>query len=137
MSKLSWKKMSNKKKYWIMQAVSIIVILTPIIVFASVSGGSLTGKQWLGLTMSGLIILSLVLLALMIKVKIRAGVWLLMTACVMLVLQNLGYILGMGLLMVGLGLTIDAYLIRPLILKYKRGMLKDNGETVTFSQRID
>lgn len=128
--------MSDQKKLVIMRIISFIVVILPITVFLVVNNQLLTTKRIVSLSLAGSMGFSLVLLAIMCKVKIRAGVWICFVAVVSLIFANIGMFMGYGLLCVGGGLSIDAYVLEPIRLHYKEKILERRGKKVTYTREL-
>lgn len=132
-----WKDLTNKTKYYITNTLSYILLLVPILVYSICNVDKLTKNNVIGLSLAGFIILSLVLLAVLVKIKVKAGVWLCIVAIVLLVMQDITAVLGYGLLCVGGGLILSEYIMKPITEHYKEAYYKDEGKTITYSKNID
>ena len=54
-----------------------------------------------------------------------------------LALSNISYVAGIALIIEGVGLVIDGYILRPAIVNAKTKELEANGKQVTYTRRID
>lgn len=129
--------MSSKKIRTLLEIASISALTLPNIIYMICNLGVLKEANVVALTMVSLLVLSIVGLGALIHFKVKAGIWLMITGIFVLILSNISYVAGVALLIEGIGLAIDGYLIRPLIIRQKIKELEADGKSVTYTRSIE
>lgn len=125
----------NRKK--MLEVMSISVLTIPNLIYLIANGNVIKSANWVGLSMTSLLVLSIIGLGSLIHFKAKAGIWLAIIGVFVLVMSNISYVGGIALIIEGIALGIDGYLIRPLIVKEKIKELEANGKSVTYTRTIE
>lgn len=127
----------QKRKYIATIIIEFIVLIFPLLIYAIFNAKNFTKETTIGLSITGVIIIAILGIVLMCKVKLKGGVYILITAIIILILQDITTVLGTGLLIGGISLSIDGYIINP-VKQYYKGMYYDStGRKVVYSKKLD
>lgn len=125
----------SKKRIWLHTA-SIGLITAPNLIYLGCNFDILKEANAVALTMTALMVLSIVGLGALAHFKTNAGVWVTLIGVFILSLSNIAYVAGTALIIEGIGIAIDCYTIKPLILDAKTEELKANGQSITYTREI-
>lgn len=125
------------RKRVLLHALSLIMLICPNLGYLIFNYEALTEAHAVALSMVVMVVLSIVGLGSLMHFKIRAGIWITVVGAFVLALSNISYVAGVALIIEGLALTVDGYLIRPAIIEAKIKELEKNGKQVTYTRRID
>ena len=123
-------------KRWLLEIASVLILVIPNLIFMLCNVKIFKEANVIAMTMVALVVLSIIGLGALIHFKVKAGVWVLVIGIFVLSLSNIAYFAGIALIIEGIGLAIDGYFIRPLVIKQKIKELEDNGKTVTYTRAI-
>lgn len=126
-----------KKLRILLESISISSLTLPNLIYLLCNLKVLKESNIIGLTMVALIVLSIIGLGALAHFKVKIGVWFAIIGVFVLILSNVSYVAGIALIIEGIGLVIDGYLIRPLIIKQKIKELEENGKSVTYTRNIE
>lgn len=125
----------SKKRAWLHTA-SISLLTAPNIIYLSCNFNILREANAIALTMSAMLVLSIVGLGALAHFKANSGIWVTLIGVFILSLSNIAWVAGIALIIEGVGLAIDGYVLKPLITKTKIKELEDNGKQVTYTREI-
>lgn len=125
----------SKKRAWLHTA-SIGLLTAPNIIYLSCNFDILREANAIALTMSAMLVLSIVGLGALAHFKANSGIWVTLIGVFILSLSNIAWVAGIALIIEGVGLAIDGYVLKPLITKTKIKELEDNGKQVTYTREI-
>ena len=125
----------SKKRIW-MHTASISLLTAPNLIYLGCNFNVLKEANAIALTMTALLVLSIVGLGALAHFKTNAGVWVTLIGVFILALSNIAYVAGTALIIEGVGIAIDGYAIKPLILNAKTEELKANGQSITYTREI-
>lgn len=125
----------SKKRAWLHTA-SISLLTAPNIIYLSCNFNILKEANAIALTMTAMLVLSIVGLGALAHFKANSGIWVTLIGVFILSLSNIAWIAGIALIIEGVGLAIDGYVLKPLITKAKIKELENNGEKVTYTREI-
>lgn len=125
----------SKKRAWLHTA-SISLLTAPNIIYLSCNFDILREANAIALTMSAMLVLSIVGLGALAHFKANSGIWVTLIGVFILSLSNIAWVAGIALIIEGVGLAIDGYVLKPLITKTKIKELEDNGKQVTYTREI-
>ena len=129
--------MRGKKLRILLETASISSLAIPNLIYMLCNIDVLKEANAIALTMVALLVLSIIGLGALIHFKVKAGIWLMIIGIFVLILSNVSYVAGIALIIEGIGLAIDGYLIRPLIIREKIKELEKNGKSVTYTRNIE
>lgn len=125
------------KRKALLEALSIVALVLPNLIYMLCNINVLKEANAIAMTMLALLVLSIIGLGALVHFKVRAGVWFGILGIFVLILSNVSYVAGIALILEGIGLCIDGYIIRPLIVKAKIKELEASGKSVTYTRNID
>lgn len=125
----------SKKRAWLHTA-SISLLTAPNIIYLSCNFDILREANAIALTMTAMLVLSVVGLGALAHFKANSGIWVTLIGVFILSLSNIAWAAGIALIIEGVGLAIDGYVLKPLITKTKIKELEDNGKQVTYTREI-
>lgn len=125
------------KKRILLHLMSILTLVAPNLVYLIINSSMLSEAHAIALTMVAMVALSAIGLGVLCHFKVRAGVWSVIIGAFVLALSNISYVAGIALIIEGLGLIVDSYIIKPIIISVKTKELEKNGKQVTYTRRID
>lgn len=126
-----------KKKRVLLESASISLLTVPNLIYMLCNLKVLKETNVIALTMVALLVLSIIGLGALIHFKVKAGIWVIILGIFMLTMSNVSYVGGIALMIEGFGLALDAYLIRPIIIREKIKELEANGKSVTYTRNIE
>lgn len=126
-----------KKKRMLLESASMSFLVIPNLIYLFCNFNILKEANVIALTMVSLLVLSVIGLGALIHFKVKAGIWLVIVGIFMLIMSNVSYVGGCALIIEGICLSFDAYLIKPLIVRLKIKELEANGQSVTYTRSID
>ena len=126
----------DKKKLFL-EITSIAMLTIPNLIYMLCNINVFKEAHVIALTMLSLIILSIIGLGVLAHFKVKAGIWIIIIGIFMLIMSNLSYVGGIAMIIEGIGLALDSYLIRPLIIKEKIKELEANGKSITYTRNIE
>ena len=124
------------KKIWL-HILSISLLVFPNLIYLICNVSIFQEAHYIALTLVAILVLSIIGLGALLHFKTKAGVWVMVIGAFVLALSNISYVAGIALIIEGLGLALDAYIIRPLLIKIKIKELEDSGKSVTYTRQID
>ena len=125
----------TKKRAWL-HVLSVAVVVIPNLIYMLCNIQVLKDANWLSLTMTALLVLGVIGLGALAHFKPKAGIWVVLIGVFVLALANMSYVAGIALIIEGVGLALESYLIRPIIKEEKIKELKARGETVTYTSEV-
>ena len=126
--------MSKRRK--LLNALSICLLTVPNVVYLLCEIPVLKDVNAITLTMTALIVLSIAGLGALAHFKLNGGVWTAIIGACVIALSNVAWVAGIALIIEGLGLAIDGYVVRPAIKKEKIKELEADGKQVTYTTDI-
>ena len=126
--------MSKRRK--LLHSLSIGILTVPNLAYLAFEIPVLKDVNAIALTMTGLIVLSIVGLGALAHFKANGGVWTVLIGAIVLALSNVAWVAGIALMIEGLALAVDGYVIRPAIKKEKIKELEADGKQVTYTTDI-
>ena len=126
-----------KKKRVLLETASISLLTLPNLVYMLCNLPVLKEANVIALTMVSLLVLAIIGLGALVHFKVKAGIWIMIVGIFVLVMSNISYVGGVALIIEGAGLALDAYLIRPIIIREKIKELEANGKSVTYTRNIE
>lgn len=124
------------KKRIALHGLSISLLSVPNLVYLGCNFSIIKEANAVALSMTALLILSIVGLGALVHFKANGGIWCALIGIFILSLSNIAYVAGIALIVEGAGISIDGYLIQPLILKEKIKELEENGQSVTYTANL-
>ena len=124
------------KKRIALHGLSISLLSIPNLVYLGCNFSIIKEANAVALSMTALLILSIVGLGALVHFKANGGIWCALIGIFILSLSNIAYVAGIALIVEGAGISIDGYLIQPLILKEKIKELEENGQSVTYTANL-
>lgn len=124
------------KKRALLHTASILTLTLPNSIFLATNFDILKEANAVALTMTALLILSIVGLGALTHIKASGGVWVVLIGIFILALSNIAWVAGVALIIEGGGISIDNFVLKPLITKAKVEELKENGESVTYTTDV-
>lgn len=124
------------KKRILLHTASIGILTTPNLIYLGCNFDILKEANAVALSMTALMILAIVGLGALAHFKANSGIWVTLIGIFILALSNISWVAGVALIIEGMGLAIDGYVVRPQIKKAKLEELKKNGESVTYTTNI-
>lgn len=125
------------KKRLLLEVLSMLVLVVPNLVYMLCNLQVFKEAHYLALTMVAIIVLCIIGLGALIHFKAKAGIWLSIIGVFVLVMSNISYVAGIALIIEGACLSLDTYLIKPLVVRLKIKELEENGKSVTYTKSID
>ena len=124
------------KKRIALHGLSISLLSIPNLTYLGCNFSVIREANAVALSMTALLILSVVGLGALVHFRADGGIWCALIGIFILSLSNIAYIAGIALIIEGAGISIDSYVIKPLILKEKVKELEANGQSVTYTANI-
>lgn len=124
------------KKRLALHGLSLSLLTVPNEIYFGINFEILKEANFIALSMTALIVLSIIGIGALTHVKTNAGIWFALIGVFVLSLSNIAYIAGTALIIEGAGITLDGYLLKPLILKEKLKELEENGKSVTYTAEV-
>ena len=124
------------KKRLALHGLSISLLTIPNLTYLGCNFSVIKEANAVALSMTALLILSIIGLGALAHFKANGGIWCALIGIFILSLSNIAYIAGIALIVEGAGISIDGYVIKPLIIKEKVKELEENGQSVTYTTSI-
>ena len=125
------------KKKVLLQTASISLLTIPNLIYMLCNLTVLKEANVIALSMVSLLVLAIIGLGALVHFKVKMGIWIMIIGIFVLIMSNISYVGGIALIIEGFGLALDAYLIRPLIVREKIKELEANGKSVTYTRNIE
>lgn len=125
------------KKKVLLQTASISLLTIPNLIYMVCNLTVLKEANVIALSMVSLLVLAIIGLGALVHFKVKMGIWIMIIGIFVLIMSNISYVGGIALIIEGFGLALDAYLIRPLIVREKIKELEANGKSVTYTRNIE
>lgn len=125
------------KKKVLLQTASISLLTIPNLIYMLCNLTVLKEANVIALSMVSLLVLAIIGLGALVHFKVKIGIWIMIIGIFVLIMSNISYVGGIALIIEGFGLALDAYLIRPLIVREKIKELEANGKSVTYTRNIE
>lgn len=125
------------KKKVLLQTASISLLTIPNLIYMICNLTVLKEANVIALSMVSLLVLAIIGLGALVHFKVKMGIWIMIIGIFVLIMSNISYVGGIALIIEGFGLALDAYLIRPLIVREKIKELEANGKSVTYTRNIE
>lgn len=125
------------RKTVLLHTISILSLSIPNLGYLIFNHDVLSEAHAVTLSMVIMVVLSIIGLGSLCHFKIKAGVWITIVGAFILALSNISYVAGTALIIEGIGLIADGYLIKPAIINAKTKELEANGKQVTYTRNID
>ena len=126
-----------KKLRILLEALSITILTVPNLIFLLCNARVLKEAHYIAITMIAIVILAVICLGAFIHCKIKAGIWLLLIGVFVVSVSNISLFGGIALIIEGIGLAIDGYFIKPLVVNLKVKELEKNGKSVSYTRNIE
>lgn len=117
--------------------ISMSLLIIPNLIYLVCNLSVFKEAHAVALTMVSMVIISCITIGALLHFKFNMGVWLAIIGAFVLALSNISYVAGIALIIEGLGLMIDGYFIKPIIIAIKTRELEQHGKQVTYTRRID
>lgn len=124
------------KKRMLLHLTSISLLSTPNIIYLTTNFSVLKEANAVALTLTAMLILSLVGLGTLAHFKANPGIWVTLLGLFILAMADISHIAGIALIIEGGGLTIDGYVLKPLITSAKMEELEKDGKSVTYTREL-
>lgn len=124
------------KKRICLHIISILILVVPNLVFLICNHKLLKDVNAISLTMIAIITLSIIGLGALTHVKLRGGIWTILIGLFVLALSNISFLSGIALIIEGVCISIDGYILKPLISKSKVKEFETNGGTITYTKEF-
>lgn len=124
-------------KKFLLNLTSIIILVVPNLIYLFTKIDVIKETHAIALTMVAIVVLSVIGLGVLLHFKFNIGVWITIIGAFVLALSNISYVAGVALLIEGVGITLDGYIIKPLRIRAKVKELEANGKSITYTRRID
>ena len=124
------------KRRLFLHGISLSLLTVPNEIYFGMNFEVLKEANVVALSMTALIVLAVIGIGALTHVKANSGIWFTLIGIFVLSLSNIAYIAGTALIIEGAGITLDGYLLKPLILKEKVKELEENGKSVTYTTEI-
>ena len=121
----------------LLEVLSIAILTVPNLVYLLCNGHIFKEAHYIAITLISLVVLSVICLGAFIHCKIKAGIWLLLIGVFVVAISNISLYGGTALIIEGIGLAIDGYLIRPFVVKLKIKELESHGKSVSYTRNIE
>lgn len=121
----------------LLEVLSITILTVPNLVYLLCNGHVFKQAHYIAITLITLVVLSVVCLGAFIHCKVKAGIWLLLIGVFVVAISNIAVYGGVALIIEGIGLALDAYLIKPLVVKVKIKELESHGKSVSYTRNIE
>lgn len=129
--------MNKNKKIWIwVELISWLVTIIPILIYNAVNFEMYAVVDGVKLTITALIALGFVGFSSLVKLKNKSGAFTLLGAIIILMLQEIFYLIGMNMLIISIILISQQAIFKPLSLKYKEAYYNDTGRKVTYTRSL-
>ena len=125
------------KKKILLHILSICLLVVPNMVYLICNVGLLKEVHAVALTLVAIVVLSIVALGALLHFKAKAGIWVMIIGAFVLAMSNVSYVAGIALIIEGIALALDAYLIRPILVKIQIKELEASGKSITYTRNID
>lgn len=125
------------KKKVLLQTASISLLTIPNLIYMVCNLTVLKEANVIALSMVALLVLAIIGLGALVHFKVKMGIWIMIIGIFVLIMSNISYVGGIALIIEGFGLALDAYIIRPLIVREKIKELEANGKSVTYTRNIE
>lgn len=125
-----------KKKRILLHILSISLLVAPNLIYLICNLSLFKEAHALALTMVAILVLCVVGLGALLHFKAKAGIWTMIIGAFVLAMSNISYVAGIALIIEGIGLALDGYLIKPLIIKAKIKELEADGKSITYTREI-
>lgn len=126
------------KKYRIMlQIAAMVILIVPNLIYLICNFSVFKDRNVVAISMIAMLIFAIVGLGALLHFKVKAGVWTTIIGIFILAVGDLAHITGIALLIEGIGLILDGYIIRPILIKLKIRELEENGESITYTRPIE
>lgn len=125
------------KKILLLHILSLALLIVPNLIYLICNLNVFKEAHAIALTMVAMVILSCIVIGALLHFRFNMGVWLAIIGAFVLALANISYVAGIGLLIEGIGLIVDGYFIKPVIVNLKTKELEEHGKQVTYTRRID
>ena len=125
------------KKKILLHILSICLLVIPNMVYLICNVGLLKEVHAVALTLVAIVVLSIVALGALLHFKAKAGIWVMIIGAFVLAMSNVSYVAGIALIIEGIALALDAYLIRPILVKIQIKELEASGKSITYTRNID
>lgn len=125
------------KKILLLHILSLALLIVPNLVYLICNLNVFKEAHAIALTMVAMVILSCIVIGALLHFRFNMGVWLAIIGAFVLALANISYVAGIGLLIEGIGLIVDGYFIKPIIVNLRTKELEEHGKQVTYTRRID
>lgn len=124
-------------KRFILHFISILFLTVPNLVYMFTKFDVIKETNAIALTLVAMVVLSCVGIGVLLHFKFNWGVWVALIGAFVLALANISYVAGVALIIEGIGVAINGYIFKPLIIRQKVKELKAHGESITYTRRID
>ena len=124
------------KKRLALHGLSISLLSIPNLTYLGCNFSIIKEANAVALSMTALLILAVIGLGALAHIKANGGIWAALIGIFILSLSNIAYVAGIALIVEGAGISIDGYVIKPLIIKEKVKELEENGQSVTYTTSI-
>ena len=130
---------ANKKArniYIWMTILGWVVMVVPVLVYNAVNYKIFTEVSAIKLTFTFLIAMTMIAIALLVKMKQKAGWYMLLVGIVLSIMGEASVQIGWSLLMIGGSMTIDNLLLKRIALHYKEVWYESIGRRVVHTREL-
>lgn len=124
------------KRRVLLHIISIIILVVPNLIFLICNHKLLKDINAISLTMIAIITLSIIGIGALTHIKLKGGIWAILIGLFVLAMSNISFLSGIALIIEGVGISIDGYILKPLILKTKTKEFEQHGGTITYTREF-
>ena len=124
------------RKRLLLHTISILSLTAPNMIYLLCNYSILKEANAISLSMVAILTLSIVGVGTLAHLKIKGGIWALMIGLFVLALSNIAYVAGMALIIEGAGISLDGYLLKPMIEKSKIKEFEKKGGNITYTKEF-
>lgn len=126
-----------KWKTFLLHLTSIIILVLPNLIYLLTKIDVIKETHAIALTMVAMVVFSVIGIGVLLHFKFNIGVWITIIGAFVLALSNISYVAGVALLIEGVGITLDGYILKPLRINARVKELEKDGKSITYTRRID
>ena len=124
------------KRRGLLNALSLGLLTAPNLIYLCCNIPVIKEINAIAITMTALIVFSIIGLGTLAHFKANGGVWTTVIGVFIISMSNIALVAGVALIIEGIAVAIDGYVIKPLIKKEKIKELEANGKSVTYTTNI-
>lgn len=124
-------------KRFMLHFISILFLVVPNLTYMILKLDIIKETNAIALTLVAMVVLSCVGIGVLLHFKFNWGVWIALIGAFVLALSNISYVAGIALIIEGIGMAINGYILKPLIIRQRVKELEKDGKSITYTRRID